>query len=66
MTLIIKWIKTNLKIRGHLYKNHSSLCALAYNLVGDIDAAKDIVQDTFLKLWNRRQSVTMESGIGNI
>ena len=30
------------------------LCDLAYNLVRDQDAAKDIVQEVFLKLWKNR------------
>ena len=53
------------KFEAIFTKNHRSLCGLAYNLIGDLDAAKDIVQDTFLKLWNRRQGVTMESSIAN-
>ena len=53
------------KFEAIFTKNHSSLCGLAYNLVGDLDAAKDIVQDTFFKLWNHRHSVVMGSGIAN-
>jgi RNA polymerase sigma-70 factor, ECF subfamily len=33
---------------------HKVLCNLARNIVRDKDAAEDIVQDVFLKLWNMR------------
>lgn len=37
--------------------NNKHLCDLAYNLVKDQDAAKDIVQDVFLKLWKNRENL---------
>jgi RNA polymerase sigma-70 factor (ECF subfamily) len=44
-------------------KNHKMLCGIAYNLTGDADAAKDIVQDVFFKLWGRRDQVVMGDAI---
>jgi RNA polymerase sigma-70 factor (ECF subfamily) len=41
-----------------LFKQHNKdLCDLAYNLVRDKDAAKDVVQEVFLKLWKNRDNV---------
>ncbi|GAA0894312.1 RNA polymerase sigma-70 factor [Fulvivirga kasyanovii] len=39
------------------YAHHKELCGLAFNIVGDTDAAKDIVQDVFYKLWKNREQV---------
>lgn len=41
-----------------LFKQHNKdLCDLAYNLVRDKDAAKDVVQEVFLKLWKNRDQI---------
>jgi RNA polymerase sigma-70 factor, ECF subfamily len=41
-----------------LFRQHSKdLCNLAYNIVRDKDAAKDIVQDVFFKLWKNKDQV---------
>lgn len=42
-----------------LFRNHNfELCNLAYNLLRDKDAAKDVVQDVFLKLWKNKERVS--------
>lgn len=47
-----------------LFKDHNQgLSNLAYNLVRDQDAAKDIVQEVFLKLWNNRERVDLGAQI---
>jgi RNA polymerase sigma-70 factor (ECF subfamily) len=47
-----------------LFKKHNKgLCDLAFNLVRDKDAAKDIVQEVFLKLWKNRSNVDLEDQI---
>ncbi|MBL6444802.1 RNA polymerase sigma-70 factor [Fulvivirga sp. 29W222] len=45
----------------HAY--HKELCELAYNIVGDADEAKDIVQDVFLKLWKNRDKLDFQQQI---
>lgn len=47
-----------------LFKKHNKeLCDLAYNLVRDKDAAKDVVQEVFLKLWKNRSGINLEDQI---
>lgn len=47
-----------------LFKKHNkALCDLAYNLIRDKDAAKDVVQDVFLRLWKNRETLNFEDQI---
>ncbi|MDR1714677.1 MAG: RNA polymerase sigma-70 factor [Prevotella sp.] len=39
---------------GLFIQNYESLCSFIYSYVPDIDAAKDIVQDTFVALWQNK------------
>jgi RNA polymerase sigma-70 factor (ECF subfamily) len=50
---------TTLNFESAFRQHHSSLCNLAYNLVHDTDASKDIVQEVFLKLWKNRETIEM-------
>lgn len=43
-------------IRAAVEQYERPLTAYAANLVGDVDRARDIVQDTFLKLWTADQA----------
>lgn len=47
--------KSAINILFKLY--HSPLCLMAFRLLRDRDAAKDVVQDVFIKVWNNRQSI---------
>ena len=43
--------------------NHKSLCNVANRIVNDRNFAEDIVQDVFLKLWNLRNEINIETSI---
>lgn len=43
-----------------LFKNHhDKLCNLSYKIVGEKDAAEDLVQELFIKLWDKRDTLTI-------
>jgi RNA polymerase sigma-70 factor (ECF subfamily) len=42
---------------------NKSLCDLAFNLVRDKEAAQDIVQEVFLRLWKNRDALTFGNRI---
>src|SRR4051812_24012921 len=50
----------------HIFtSNYKSLCRIAFNLTGDMDVSKDLVQDVFYKLWGRRHKLTLDAAIEN-
>jgi len=57
-------VKSNMKktssidIESLFRQHHKGLCDLAFNIVRDTDAAKDIVQEVFMKLWGNREQLT--------
>lgn len=44
-------------------KYHSTLCRVAYRLLKDKDHAKDIVQEVFIKFWNNRTSIEINTSL---
>jgi RNA polymerase sigma-70 factor (ECF subfamily) len=47
-----------------LFKSHfNSLCAFAISFVHDEDTAKDIVHQTFIKLWEKRDTIDLEKQV---
>ncbi len=42
---------------------HVSLCVLAYRLVKDREAAKDVVQEVFVKFWKNRKATDINTSI---
>ena len=47
-----------------LFKSQfSSLCNLAFTLVKNADVAKDVVQQVFIKLWNKQQNLNIHGPI---
>lgn len=43
--------------------NYRPLCASAYRIVQNKDIAEDIVQDVFIKLWEKRNSLTISTSL---
>lgn len=42
---------------------HSLLCRVAHRLTGNKAEAKDVVQDVFIKFWNNRRSVVINTSV---
>jgi RNA polymerase sigma-70 factor (ECF subfamily) len=45
------------------YAQYEPLCRYAYTLVKDYDACEDIVQETFLKIWEKKQELIGTDGL---
>ena len=45
------------------HKHFNGLANYAYSVLKDKDAAKDVVQDVFLDLWNKRESLSIKTSI---
>ena len=39
------------------FQYHQQLCKVSFRLVNDVDKAKDVVQEVFIKLWKNRESI---------
>lgn len=56
--------KGNLKAFETLYKRYfTALCLYAHGLLHDEELAREIVNDVFLKLWNKRIEIDIKTGI---
>jgi len=42
---------------------HLLLCRIAYKIVTDEDAAKDLVQDVFIRLWQNRKTLNIQHSL---
>jgi len=43
--------------------HYSALCNFAYRIIHDLDKAEDIVQDTFVKIWNNTELLDSQKNI---
>ncbi|PKV50265.1 RNA polymerase sigma-70 factor (ECF subfamily) [Aquimarina sp. MAR_2010_214] len=42
-------------------KHYAELCSLAYNYLKDTERSKDIVQEVFIKVWEKKKDLVQES-----
>ena len=55
---------TDLSKLEELFKMHyASLCNVSVNIVQDRAAAEDVVQDVFLKIWNKRNDLVINTSL---
>jgi len=47
------------------YENYNDLCVFLLNYTNDRDLIKDIVQETFLKIWNSRHKISISTSLKN-
>jgi len=51
---------------GQLFdSSYEALCRYAYSILRDIDEAEDVVQKTFCKLWDQRETLNIQSSISS-
>ena len=56
--------KGNIKAFETLYKSYfPSLCLYSYGLIPDEGLVKEIVNDVFLKIWDKRREIDIQYGI---
>ena len=56
--------KGNIKAFEILYKCYfPSLCLYSYGLIPDAELVKEIVNDVFLKIWDKRSEIDIQCGI---
>ena len=54
----------NIKAFEALYKGYfSSLCLYAFSLIPDEELVKEIVNDVFLKIWEKKRNIDIQYGI---
>jgi RNA polymerase sigma-70 factor, ECF subfamily len=54
----------NIKAFDYIFcKYYSGLCLYAYRLVNSRSASQDIVQDFFLKIWEKRQKIIIQTNV---
>ena len=44
---------------------YSSLCLYANSVIGDFDLSQDLVSDCFVRIWERKETIHIESSIKN-
>ncbi len=56
--------KVDEKFLEHLFREYfASLMAFSVKILGDEDEARDVVQKVFISLWERRQSLDLDSSM---
>jgi RNA polymerase sigma-70 factor, ECF subfamily len=66
MVLFEKIKKGNIKAFETLFhRYYGNLCLFASKLINNNEAAEEIVQDLFVKLWEKKEQISIESSIKN-
>lgn len=62
---VLSLLKSNDKsaLRTLFETYHVPLCSLSYRLIKDRDAAKDVVQEVFIKIWKNRLELEVTSSL---
>jgi RNA polymerase sigma-70 factor (ECF subfamily) len=64
INIISEFRKGNVKVFEQIYQqNAASLLTFANSMVGDFDAAKDIVHDVFVTIWEKRSFLTINTSL---
>lgn len=64
MSKNISYSNLNKDLFEKLFKEHFvHLCNFAQNYVSDLDDAKEIVQDVFINLWTKRETITSDKSV---
>jgi len=60
----ISYSNLNKDLFEQLFKEHFvHLCNFAQNYISNLDDAKEIVQDVFINLWNKRDNITSDKSV---
>lgn len=64
---IFGWIKKSDEkaFESLFHQYYGLLCAYATKMLNDKDAAEELVQDFFVKLWEKRESLSVEISVNN-
>jgi len=66
-TEIFGWIKKGDEkaFESLFHKYYGLLCAYGATILNDRDAAEELVQDFFVKLWEKRESLSVDTSVKN-
>ena len=64
MNLTVSHKSLNKSLFEELFKeNFSQLCGFAQSYIYDLDSSKEIVQDVFINLWQKKESIDLSKSI---
>lgn len=64
MTTSIAYHNLDKQLFEQLFREYfTPLCNFAIGYVNDLDAAKDIVQEVFINLWNKKDTITSDKSV---
>ena len=64
MNLTVSHKSLNKSLFEELFKdNFSQLCGFAQSYIYDLDSSKEIVQDVFINLWQKKENIDLSKSI---